>query len=742
MAATGKFTAEQIGLVGRAAVEMEAVTGTAIKTTISQYEKLAESPSEASAKLTQTYHYLTLAVYEQIKALEEQGKQEEAATLAIKTLSDVHEQRTSQMVSQAGAVGRAWLAVVSIYHSVISTLGDLGRQDNAYKISQIDNQISNLKKYREEAGKSFLGGNVVKDTSSQIAALLAQKQAITLEEDLRVSKIKTGEAQNKINSAGIEAEKQNTKDIESLKTSTNLEKEKLRIKTQYMQMHAAGAGKPLEGVTFNEKGEPTGGGNYQAQIDKAIKDNTPKSSGRRERVNDSAQKEALVEQKGLYEEAQRDLKTSLDWAKHLRDVGLFSEKEYINEVYFANLDALKNQKKITEDSLAIARTEHNQTDKQKYLNQLKALNDQESDLKNKNLYATNLLEKKSVDDEKKYNDDLLKIVKDRQQVLNDQVAGVGLSAKEKADLAISTAIYRKYYEDLTKLEKEHADKKLDDDEYASRLAAQKKFLDERLAQEKQSGEELAAAQGDWSKGADAAFKDYMDSAKNVAGQTQSLFTNAFSSMENALATFVTTGKLNFASLATSIIAELAKIAAKQAAVAIFGTLVNMAGSAAMSYGGGTMGGASVGGGESLSGQAGGIWDKGFAKGGAFDAGVQKFANGGAFTNGVVNTPTNFNMGQMGEAGAEAIMPLSRTPDGSLGVKMHGGNSSGGSGETQINVNTTIQISEGQSNSKSSTDGNDATAKAMSDAMVASIKAQILIEMQQGGSIWKLNNKQL
>ena len=65
----------------------------------------------------------------------------------------------------------------------------------------------------------------------------------------------------------------------------------------------------------------------------------------------------------------------------------------------------------------------------------------------------------------------------------------------------------------------------------------------------------------------------------------------------------------------------------------------------------------------------------WAMGGAFQNGnVVAFADGG-----VVNRPTNFAMsggrlGLMGEAGAEAIMPLSRGKDGKLGVKAEGGGS--------------------------------------------------------------------
>ena len=62
----------------------------------------------------------------------------------------------------------------------------------------------------------------------------------------------------------------------------------------------------------------------------------------------------------------------------------------------------------------------------------------------------------------------------------------------------------------------------------------------------------------------------------------------------------------------------------------------------------------------------------FANGGAFSQGkVMTFAKGG-----IVGGPTTFPMrggrGLMGEAGPEAIMPLTRGPDGRLGVQSAGG----------------------------------------------------------------------
>ena len=64
--------------------------------------------------------------------------------------------------------------------------------------------------------------------------------------------------------------------------------------------------------------------------------------------------------------------------------------------------------------------------------------------------------------------------------------------------------------------------------------------------------------------------------------------------------------------------------------------------------------------------------KAMAKGGAYEQGTQAFAKGGTFTNSIVSSPTLFKFAQgtglMGEAGPEAIMPLKRDSNGTLGVR--------------------------------------------------------------------------
>jgi hypothetical protein len=91
---------------------------------------------------------------------------------------------------------------------------------------------------------------------------------------------------------------------------------------------------------------------------------------------------------------------------------------------------------------------------------------------------------------------------------------------------------------------------------------------------------------------------------------------------------------------------------------LFGSLGSWIGSLFGSSGGGTAPISGVG----ADGIAGGV----FALGAAFDRGIKRFGAGDIF-----GSPTLFNIGMMGEAGPESIMPLVRMSSGRLGVSASG-----------------------------------------------------------------------
>ncbi|WP_342617235.1 phage tail tape measure C-terminal domain-containing protein [Rhodoferax sp. GW822-FHT02A01] len=72
-----------------------------------------------------------------------------------------------------------------------------------------------------------------------------------------------------------------------------------------------------------------------------------------------------------------------------------------------------------------------------------------------------------------------------------------------------------------------------------------------------------ALNGSWQYGAKNALDAYQKNVANIAASTQNLFTNAFKGMEDALVNFVKTGKLDFSTLADSIISDLVRIQVQQ-----------------------------------------------------------------------------------------------------------------------------------------------------------------------------------
>ena len=119
LASTGKFTSDQIGTIATAAVNMEHATGKSIDSTISDFEKLAvqtngstknatDAVSKAVLELDDKYHFLTLAVYEQISALEKEGSQKEASKIATDELARVTNDRAESIIQNLGNVEAAW----------------------------------------------------------------------------------------------------------------------------------------------------------------------------------------------------------------------------------------------------------------------------------------------------------------------------------------------------------------------------------------------------------------------------------------------------------------------------------------------------------------------------------------------------------------------------------------------------------------------------------------------------------
>jgi lambda family phage tail tape measure protein len=192
------------------------------------------------------------------------------------------------------------------------------------------------------------------------------------------------------------------------------------------------------------------------------------------------------------------------------------------------------------------------------------------------------------------------------------------------------------------------------------------------------------------------LQNYYKTLNDFGGSVGTVIQSTFKGLEDQLLNFVTTGKANFKELARSILSDMARIAIQQAIIKpLMGGVMGLFGIPLPNANGNAF-------------AQNGIVP--FAMGGVVDKPTLfKFANGGAG-----------QLGLMGEAGPEAIMPLRRGRDGKLGVA-----AGSGGGSTSVVVN--VDASGG-----SQVQGNPGQAEALGRAVSQAVQNELLRQKRPGG----------
>ncbi|HEM8141508.1 TPA: phage tail tape measure protein [Providencia rettgeri] len=190
----------------------------------------------------------------------------------------------------------------------------------------------------------------------------------------------------------------------------------------------------------------------------------------------------------------------------------------------------------------------------------------------------------------------------------------------------------------------------------------------------QKYKEAALAEADWRAGVTAGLENWVDDASNYAGQAASAAQSAMGGMVDNISNMLIGNKADWKSWSVDVLKSVQKV------------LTNMALVQSMKAAGGYFGG---GFGSFIS----SIVPN--AKGGVYDSpGLSSYRGQ------IVSSPTLFafakGAGLMGEAGPEAIMPLTRGSDGSLGVRVLGLENVQ-NGSTSITSNNAINIDVGDIN---------------------------------------------
>ncbi|WP_096848826.1 phage tail tape measure protein [Escherichia coli] len=592
---SGAFHGNDIGMVAKAAAQMERSVGQSVSDTISQFKRLKDDPVSAAKALDDELHFLTATQLEQIRVLGEQGRTSDAARIAMSALAEETGKRTSDIDNNLNALGSTLQTLSDWWKQFWDAAMNIGREDS------LDAQIASLQEKIQRA-KKFPW------TKASTTVEYDQQQLDALQERKRQQDLQDAKEQAERNYQ----EQQKRRNAENAALNRMNETEAARHQREIARINAMQyADQAVRDAAIQRENE---------RYEKAIKKKTPATR------NDEATRLLLQ-----YSQQQAQVEGQIAAAR--QSAGMATER--MTEAH-KQLLALQQRisdlagKKLTADEKSVL------AHKDELIQALTLLDAKQQELQKQT--ALNDLKKKTI----QLTSQLAEEERAQRQQHDLDVAMAGMGDQQRQRYQSQLRLRQQYQQQLEQLERDSKQKgSYGSDAYRKAEQTLTDSLNRKLNENRRYWQQMDAAQGEWKNGAKRAFMNFTADADNAAGTAEQMFMSAFSSMGNGLATFVTTGKLNFKSFTSSVLSDMAKILAQATMMkAVKGI-------------GSVMG-----------------FDFGDVKTNA-EGGVYQSADLSRYSGTVVNRPTFFafakGAGVMGEAGPEAILPLRRGADGKLGV---------------------------------------------------------------------------
>ncbi|HBT3267576.1 TPA: phage tail protein [Klebsiella pneumoniae] len=237
---SGKVAAESLERVTTAVVEISEATGIATEKLVGDFNDIAADPVAAITKLNDQYHFLTLATYNQIKALQDEGNQQDAARVATDAYANAMQQRANDIHQNLGILERAWDSLAKTAKGAWDAMLDIGReQTGTERISQIRKEIDWIDK--AAGGKLFFGGrkaeleDELNNLQSQITTEGVLTEIISSHDKAEQKRIKTQQEADSVN--------------QQLLSNADIRNQKLKQQIEFLKSGAITAEQYAKNVT-------------------------------------------------------------------------------------------------------------------------------------------------------------------------------------------------------------------------------------------------------------------------------------------------------------------------------------------------------------------------------------------------------------------------------------------------------------------------------------------------------------
>ena len=559
LAGSGKIAGDSLAIVATAALEMKDATGRAVEETVAEFVEIGKDPVEAARKLNEQYNFLTAATYSQIVALKEQGDTVGATKLLTDTYADTISTRSKEITENLGYIERAWRGVWSMTKNAGDAVAEFGRSQG------IAGQLSDAQRELAEIDKRMQNPIAANSKRNQDEREIAQSRVNALQDQLRT--------QQSIDQAQENYRKRQRDSVAAMYEVDALEKSawtNAEKRADALQRYERALEKIRKTDPNDSRLDPKAVARVRADIEEQYKDPaTKKTPAYREDAGTKAldqarQQYSVLQQQNTLIGAQRG------------EVQKLGEAGQALVKWEQQLADIKDKKVLTADQKSLL------ANQQQITAQLK---------KNAELEKEMQLRKVASEEAQKlaaFQANLNSQLQRSSIGLDNDLSGMGLGDVARQRMQERFSIEQQYQQQMDNLVQQRNEGRISEELYQKQNAALQNALDQRLAMQEQYYLRVDEQQSDWSLGARAAFNTYLEQARNVAGQTRTLFTNAFSNMEDSIVTFVKTGKLSFKDFADGVIEDLIRIQVRQAAVGFLGTAFGFLGGGSQALGQGTM----------------------------------------------------------------------------------------------------------------------------------------------------------
>ena len=559
LAGSGKIAGDSLATVATAALEMKDATGRAVEETVAEFVEIGKDPVEAARKLNEQYNFLTAATYSQIVAMKEQGDTVGATKLLTDTYADTISTRSKEITENLGYIERAWRGVWSMTKNAGDAVAEFGRsQGNAGQLSDAQRELA-------EIDKRMQNPIAASSKRNQDEREIAQSRVNALQDQLRT--------QQSVDQAQENYRKRQRDSVAAMHEVDALEKSawtNAEKRADALQRYERALEKIRKADPNDSRLDPKAVARVRADIEEQYKDPaTKKTPAYREDAGTKAldqarQQYSVLQQQNTLIGAQRG------------EVQKLGEAGQALVKWEQQLADIKGKKVLTADQKSLL------ANQQQITAQLK---------KNAELEKEMQLRKVATEEAQKlaaFQANLNSQLQRSSIGLDNDLAGMGLGDVARQRMQERFSIEQQYQQQMDNLLQQRNEGRISENLYQKENATLQSALDQRLAKQEQYYQRVDELQSDWSVGARAAFGTYLEQARNVAGQTRTLFTNAFSNMEDSIVTFVKTGKLSFKDFADGVIEDLIRIQVRQAAIGFLGTAFGFLSGGSQALGQGTM----------------------------------------------------------------------------------------------------------------------------------------------------------